>query len=251
MNLNEDGVCICKQVIPKQEAIAWAKTAVTDLHAHSELMWRIRTDERILAIFANLWGTRDLLTSFDGIGHRAPYNVWELEWHVDQDRCEDVCVCVQGLLCLSYSSAANGGAQFALGSHMYHAECMRVVKPGRRKWQFVPLKSEMLSGFKKRQPSLKPGDMLLWDSRVAHRVLPPRIANTERTVAYVCMTPLGFAPPGTLARRRDAFSKGVASTHWPHLFCERRGENRQAPPWSYAESPEMVRILVDGNLSSR
>lgn len=249
MNLEEDGVCICKQVISKQEAIAWAKTAVTNVHAHSALMWRIRTDERIVAIFSNLWGTRDLITSFDGIGHRAPYDSWELDWHVDQDRCEDMCVCVQGLVALSYSSAATGGTQFALGSQVHHAESMRMLKPGRRRWQFVPLASEMLTGFKKRQPSLKPGDMLLWDSRVAHRVLPPRVADTERTVAYVCMTPLRLAAPRTLARRRDSFCKGVASTHWPHLFCERRGEN-QVPPWSYADSPEMVRLLVDGNVGS-
>lgn len=246
MNLKNDGVCICRQVIPKQEAIAWAEAAPTNAHAHSALMWRIRTDERILNVFSRLWGTRELITSFDGIGHRGRDESWELEWHVDQDVCEDECVCVQGLLALSGSSAANGGTQFAIGTHLHHAECMRVLQPRRRKWQFVPLEDEMLAVFKKRQPSLKPGDMLLWDSRVAHRVPPPRLVRTERTVAFLCMTPLRLAAAPTLARRREAFSKGTPSTHWPHRFCERRGDNKP-PPWSYADSPEMVRLLVDGD----
>lgn len=246
LNLNDAGICICRQVISKKEAIAWAEIAIADVHAHSALMWQIRTDRRIIDIFSTIWGTNELITSFDGVGHRSPNECWELDWHVDQDICEDGCVCVQGILALSGSSAANGGTQFAIGTHLYHDKCMRMLKPRRRKWQFVSLEHEMLARFKKCQPSLKPGDVLLWDSRVAHRVPRPRIENTERTVAFVCMTPKRLATPSTLKRRRDAFEKGVPSTHWPHLFCERRGDN-QLPPWSYEESSEMVRSLVDGN----
>ena len=246
LNLNDAGICICKQVISKEEAVDWAEAAVADVHAHSALMWRIRSDKRIIAIFSKIWNTNDLITSFDGIGHRSPNESWELDWHVDQDICEDKCVCVQGLLALSGSSAANGGTQFAIGTHFYHDKCMRILKQRPRKWQFVSLEQTMLARFKKCQPSLKPGDMLLWDSRIAHRVPRPRIAHTERTVAFLCMTPRQFATSSTLKRRRNAFEKGVSSTHWPHLFCERRGDN-QLPPSSYKESPAIVRCLVDGN----
>ena len=45
------------------------------------------------------------------------------------------------------------------------------------------------------QPALAPGDLLLWDSRTAHRVAGPADPQTTRVVCYVCMTPRRFASP--------------------------------------------------------
>lgn len=241
--IETDGFCVRRQVITKKEAAAWAKAAVDNVHAHSALMWRIRTDERVHKVFADMWSTDQLIVSYDGIGHRGVDSEWEIEWHVDQDDRPDLCI--QGLLALSGSSAKNGGTQFAIGSHTAHAELMTVVQPRRRAWQFVCLEKDMLSPFRKTQPHLEPGDMVLWDSRLAHRVPRPRDMQTERIVAYVCMTPQNKATPRVLARRKIAFQKGAASTHSPHHFCDRR-ESLCAPPWSYEMAPARVRLLVDG-----
>jgi hypothetical protein len=83
--LEEDGVCIRRAVLPAEEVESLCMEARRNTHAHSELMWRLRADPRIVAVFSQLWGTDELITSFDGIGCRLAGGDWQLDWHVDQD----------------------------------------------------------------------------------------------------------------------------------------------------------------------
>ena len=66
---------------------------------------------------------------------------------------------------------------------------------------------------------LAPGDLIIWDSRVAHASHPPSRPPADphalvRLCAYVCMAPP--SPDEAIQRaRREAFDDGQTTTHWP------------------------------------
>ena len=242
MNFQAHGLCIRRGVVSKEEANGYKIRAVnSENHAHSLLMWEIRTHPRVLAAFSEIWGSTSLITSFDGVGYRSAGQTAELEWHVDQT--DSAQRCVQGLIALTDSAAQNGGTQFAIGTHLVHDELVKGAHP--QSWQFLAFQKDAVVGYRKCQPNLKAGDMLLWDSRLVHRVPHPRNFQTERVVAFVSMTPLSFATTKTLQRRRQAFDEGSSSTHWPHIFYKRKTA-RKLPPWPYETAPADVKRLIDG-----
>jgi hypothetical protein len=63
------------------------------------------------------------------------------------------------------------------------------------------------------------GDLIVWDSRVAHASHPPSAPAADphalvRLCAYVCMAPP--SPDEAIQRaRRAAFDDGQTTTHWP------------------------------------
>ena len=66
---------------------------------------------------------------------------------------------------------------------------------------------------------LEPGDLIIWDSRVAHASHPPSRPPADptslvRLCAYVCMAPPSPDEAVRLARRA-AFADGQTTTHWP------------------------------------
>ena len=62
-------------------------------------------------------------------------------------------------------------------------------------------------------PHLNPGDLLIFDSRVIHRVIPQK----KRSVAYISMVPRRFISNLIERQRKKAFKKNLTTTHW----CEK------------------------------
>ena len=69
------------------------------------------------------------------------------------------------------------------------------------------------------------GDLILWDSRVAHCSTsslvpePEAVATTtglQRVTCQICMTPRSWASEEVLAQREQAVRTGSTSSHWPH-----------------------------------
>merc|ERR1719453_2965317 len=209
----------------------------------SAAQWALRLRPRVRRAFEAVWGTADLLVSFDGgnmvrpAGAGAPWaptrGGW---WHVDQNalragqrgRC-----CVQGLVTLTDANAATGGLCVVPRSHRdFAALCARALLA--RGGVLVCARA---------------GDLILWDSRTAHcntpALAPAEEAEEEeeegrakrdpavslqRQVGYVCMTPARWATAETLARRRDAFVRGESTSHWPHEFVVAGVGLPDAPP---------------------
>ena len=208
-------------------------------HAHSDLAWSIRSDARILSIFEKAWFTDDLICSFDNISvsteHAPP-----LSWHVDQDGSHiDTCVCLQGVLALTGSDVT----ELAVGSHNAHRNLCRDAR--RMHWQYVRLTRAQLHGFATERPQLEAGDLLIWDSRTAHRVA-RQAAGSMRAVMYLSYVPRVFATSSSLRERRSFFNKGVCTTHWPHRTVD-RGEERIPPSQGYTKAAESARRLIDGD----
>ncbi len=191
---------------------------------YCDAMWELR---RLLhPVFARLWGTVDLLTSFDGHGYRAPYTSWSLPWHVDQGATHgDGRACVQGVLALTPVTTQTGGTVLLRGSHSKHAQWIASVdvEADPSAWESFPVRRRRkeLAACDSVFPTLRAGELLLFDSRVVHRVAAPTVHSTERHVAYICMTPASKASADVLCSRRAAVVSGIRTTHWPHRFVAR------------------------------
>ena len=189
---------------------------------YCDAMWNLR--RLVHPVFATRWGTADLLTSFDGHGYRAPYTSWSLPWHVDQGATHgDGRACVQGVLALTPVTAQTGGTVLLRGSHSKHAQWIARVDTDLSAWESfrVHRHRKELAACDSVFPSLKAGELLLFDSRVVHRVAAPTVRSTVRHVAYVCMTPASMASADVLCARRSAVESGIRTTHWPHRFVAR------------------------------
>lgn len=167
----------------------------------SDLSWFLRVRTR--RVFATLWGTDYLLTSFDGIGIFRPWrdfprmtgmarefmkNRTQGGWlHVDQGRSNaGVQCCVQGLVSLYEQNESTGGFQVVPKSHLRHKEIVDEFAADEIV-DYVEPPADRLSredsGFE--PPKLvvtQAGDMILWDSRTLHAST-PGIVEEEDNVA--------------------------------------------------------------------
>lgn len=229
--MNEYGFEIYKNVLCPYKCKQYMERAKNgEAYAHSDLLWDIRTNNNVLSCFENIWNTKNLITGYDGIGMGRPRN---LDWHTDQSFVSDTCVCVQGILALTFSNAT----EFVIKSHELHKDVIKEKKYD-GKWQFqnIDLKKE----YAIYKPTLFPGDLLVWDSRTFHKV---SSKNYERVVAYLSMVPKHFASCDTLEKRIKYYNDGIATTHWPHLIIN-RGANNIKPSLDYDHSPTSIKNLI-------
>lgn len=203
---------------------------------HSEVCWFLRTLKGVRRAFEALWGTDDLIASFDGGNVFRPHHRpgcarhrtnggW---WHVDQGRSKRGRHAVQGLVSLHDATAATGGLCVIPGSHHDHENLLSYTNTSPEGSDFVVVPAPQINPAVRSGVlvTCKAGDMVLWDSRTIHcnapSLEPPSAdagyAEDEllRAVTYVCMTPRRMATTATLRARRCAAALGVGSTHWPH-----------------------------------
>ena len=204
---------------------------------HSDVMWNLRCHPEIKRVFAEVWNVRqdDLLTSFEGIYHRRPFENFSLPWHMDHNASHpfDKISSVQGILAMSNIDEATGGTQLLPGSHRRtKGLCYRYkVDDNHDTWEFTEVSDDdriFSMGLSPFQPVLQTGDLLLWDSRLLHRVVQPMDPATYRWTAYLSMVPRCMVPSKVLKQRKEGFEKGIASTHWVQTFVD-RGESWVTP----------------------
>eukprot|EP00005_Dracoamoeba_jomungandri_P001157 CAMPEP_0174259448 /NCGR_PEP_ID=MMETSP0439-20130205/8268_1 /TAXON_ID=0 /ORGANISM="Stereomyxa ramosa, Strain Chinc5" /LENGTH=337 /DNA_ID=CAMNT_0015343337 /DNA_START=57 /DNA_END=1070 /DNA_ORIENTATION=+ len=215
---------------------------------HSPFCWNTRTLPAVKTAFAAIWGTDDLIVSFDGGNAFRPWKhnpYWLTDggwWHVDQNSCnyESKRVCVQGLVTYYDATPESGGLCVIPKSHLKHDEVCATSSSAKLGTDFVPL--EMSSSLLQNNDGIlvcaKAGDMLLWDSRTVH-CNTPALTTEEyfkrpeeerekgkeeliRLVSYVCMLPKSHASQEVLDARKLGFVNRIPSSHWPNkkiAFC--------------------------------
>lgn len=200
----------------------------------SEAQWFVRSRPAVKKAFAAVWGTDDLLVSFDGMCLWRPWHIrpeWKTRggWlHVDQHPIgRPGMQCIQGLVNLLPMSSNIGGNVLVPGSHKDHAQIptkysSRLQKIATEVDHFrYPANDPLISG-----PStvhLEPGDLLLWDSRTIHCSGPgeghseaePRLV---RAVSLVCMMPRSRTSSDVLEQRKAAPAGLVSTTNWTDRF---------------------------------
>ncbi|KAF7557267.1 hypothetical protein G7Z17_g804 [Cylindrodendrum hubeiense] len=260
-DLEKNGVAVIKGAIPRDRAIAyqqkaydWLKSFGTDLHfdnpstwikqnlpvqskintfhsygvAHEKFMWDARMEPGVLDAFAQIWGTDELLASFDSLNVTFPNRKdvprkgsWE---HIDQSPLRRGLHCVQGILNLSPSGPEDGGLVVYPGSHTLNDEFFD-TQTEKSSWD--PLDRYLFSkeqlgwftqrGIQPRKICADVGDLIVWDSRTIHYGSEPTERSDQiRTVIYSAYTPAKLASDEQLALKRQVFEKYGGTTHWPH-----------------------------------
>ncbi|KUJ09729.1 phytanoyl-CoA dioxygenase [Mollisia scopiformis] len=260
-DLLEKGFTVVKNAIPKAQAVkyqekayAWLKSFDTELDfnkpetwikenlpvqskintfstygvAHEKFMWDARMEPGVVDAFTHLWGTDELLVSFDALNITLPNRkdvprkpAWE---HIDQSPFRRGMHCVQGIINLSPSGPDDGGLVIYPGSHKLNDEFFD-TQTEKSSWESKDLymfEREQLEWFTDR--GIKPykvcadvGDLILWDSRTVHYGSEPSEASNQiRTIIYVTYTPARLASEDSLEKKRAIFKAWGGTTHWPH-----------------------------------
>lgn len=222
----------------------------------SQLLWHCRTLPGVRAVFEAIWGTSELITSFDGANvfrpwHRDGAANWKTAggWlHVDQGMSKIGKHCVQGFLTLTDATAATGGLVVVPRSHTEHTALVEELTNNSGDFCPIPDGHPMLRR-QRRLVCARAGDFVLWDSRTVHcntpAVEPPAAPADEllRSVAYICMTPREKANEGMLRQRRRAYEQRMTTSHWPHVYPTGRAV-LMGEPLVYEEADEARRALI-------
>eukprot|EP00929_Paragymnodinium_shiwhaense_P002828 TRINITY_DN10313_c0_g1_i1.p1 TRINITY_DN10313_c0_g1~~TRINITY_DN10313_c0_g1_i1.p1 ORF type:complete len:397 (-),score=69.87 TRINITY_DN10313_c0_g1_i1:322-1512(-) len=234
----------------------------------SAFMWEMRLLPKVKETFSTIWGTSDLVVSFDGGNAFRPWQVnrsWLTRggwYHVDQNAwykdSRGKC-CVQGLVTLHDASEETGGLVVLPRSHKLHEELCTRCRFAKSWGDFVPLPAGDDSLAVGGQLIMaQAGDLILWDSRTIHCNTPSLKACSEgenvpgeggeelpgaaaspdgqsqpellRQVAYVCMTPAAWASQEVLRRRQEAYVQNTSTSHWPHKFVSGGSAPPDTPP---------------------
>ena len=205
---------------------------------HSKSQWYLRSIPNVKKAFAKIWGTEDLLTSFDGVSLWRPWNInpqWKTEsgqtwFHIDQHPISRPGKqCVQGLVNLLPTSEEIGGNVMVPGSHKFfknipqeYEERLAKLPLGVDHFRF-PNDDPKLSSQKPIMCHMEVGDMLLWDSRTIHcsnsgSFLPKKTNELIRAASLICMMPKEKSNPSVIKQRREAVEKVISTTNWSDKF---------------------------------
>ncbi|KAG6360020.1 hypothetical protein INS49_011076 [Diaporthe citri] len=196
---------------------------------HEAFVWDIRSEEGVLSTFEKVYGTEDLLVSFDTINygfHNRKNLPSNSPWpHQDQDPEIPGFRCLQGLVNLLPNGPNDGGLIVCKGAHLlseeYH-DHFRGKEDRIPQWtnEWYGFKDEGMQWLKDRgcewvKLEAEPGDLLLWDSRAPHYNV-PATGNQDRLAIYTCYMPVADASQDDLIRKKDAWDRKVGTTHWPN-----------------------------------
>jgi hypothetical protein len=148
-------------------------------------MWDIRQHPKIYDIFVDIWGTEKLWVSIDRCNLNFPVRKDEfkgfIHWDIDTsdpNRNNNV----QGVLSLSDTTSETGGFQCVPELFKVFDEWVKTQPEDRD-----PFKPDV-TGFEVEQIETKAGDLLIWNSMLAHGIRPNR-SKVPRIAQYIAMTP--------------------------------------------------------------
>ncbi|GAA5842214.1 hypothetical protein JCM11251_000130 [Rhodosporidiobolus azoricus] len=209
--------------------------------AHERWVWDARMEPKIGEAFARVWGTDELIVSFDAINFSVPVGphartdiVPTAPWpHVDQqprpsNRPHFEFELAQGILALSRSGPSDGGLVVMKKSHnlvkrFFDEQDGYKAEQDWGESNYYTFTEADLEWFYQQPDCVEikvetePGDLILWDSRTIHWNKAPS-GDVVRTAVYVCMCPKSMASAEMLEKRKAFFENRLATTHWPAPF---------------------------------
>jgi len=260
----------------KRENVPWSNTYGMynrNNIGHEQFVWNVRQEPKILEVFEKVWGTNELLVSFDGANISIPLDMQKEEYapiakpwpHVDQSPLRPNFYCVQGIANLAPSGPKDGGLTVLKGSSALYTEFFKeheATDMPADGWSYIDkfmYNDRHMEWFYARgcewvKPVAQPGDLLLWDSRTCHYGAPP-MENNARVACYVTYKPAVFASPEVIANRIDNFHAQRSTGHDPCTVYHVKGSTAPGqaipvPKWGKegvykkAELNEVGRKLV-------
>ncbi|CZT15192.1 uncharacterized protein RCC_01073 [Ramularia collo-cygni] len=204
---------------------------------HEDFVWKIRTEPGILATFAAVWGTEDLIASFDGMNVSLPVNPksgrTDVEatspWpHIDQNpRTIERLELYQGIANLAKNGPDDGGLVVLKGSHLLHKQHFEEIGGfregadagiGENGYNFEKGDDKWYRdrGCEEVKVCAEAGDLILWDSRTIHWNAAPTGEHT-RFATYVCYCPKSWMSEPELEKKKEIFKARKGTTHWPNM----------------------------------
>ncbi|CZR52805.1 uncharacterized protein PAC_02682 [Phialocephala subalpina] len=260
-----DGYVVTKGAVPKDRAIGYQSDALTWLEgfnlgfdrndkstwkkenlpqswkggmylhfaaAHEKYVWDARCEPGVIEHFARLWGTDELLVSFDTVNITLPKSiVGEYDsqpWpHCDQAPEKKDLACVQGIIQLSEAGPNDGGLLVMKHSAPFFRKFFEENPvSGPTPWRtakhqdFHPFTEDNLDWYRSQGCELikvcaELGDLIMWDSRQVHWA---KFGDSDlvRTLIYATYTPASWMTPENQVLKKEMFEKRQTTTHWPH-----------------------------------
>ena len=168
---------------------------------HSQYVWDIRQNSKVIDVFSYIWNDNDLLTSFDGVSIHLPFEETKRGWykgndwfHIDQSSEKVGLNCIQGMITLYDVNPGDATLRVLKGSHNYHQDFFNTynLKVKQDWYKIEDDKMEYFDQFEKNCVLAKAGSLILWDSRTFHQGIEPRKERQKanfRGIVYVCLTP--------------------------------------------------------------
>jgi len=186
---------------------------------HEQFVWDARLEEGVIKIFSTLWGTEELLVSFDGINLSRPNLKTTAPWqHTDQSGYTKGFACAQGILNLLPNGPNDGGLIVLDKSHLRHEEFFKQNPHRLHEVDWCKIREPELpfyAGCEEIKLCADPGDFFVFDSRTIHYACGPQ-GETPRAAIYICMLPASLATPEQIAAKKAAFNNKRMTSHWPH-----------------------------------
>ena len=182
--------------------------------------WLVRTNEKIINVFKDLWQTDELVTSFDGACYYpTDYICSERYWtHTDQSSRKKGIHCYQSFISLTNNEERT--LQLYKGSNLLHEDYfikMNIDSPS--DWNIID--PSYINNIINTQVNLKvnAGDLVIWDSRTFHQNLcGNQDCMEERLVQYLCYLPKNGSG-NTIDEenyRKQCFKNKRTTSHWPY-----------------------------------
>ncbi len=160
-------------------------SGMVEMYNH-QYLWDNRQYPRVYDAFVDIWGTEKLWASIDRANLNFPLRKGHkfkgfIHWDIDTsdpDRRNNV----QGVLSLTDTTSETGGFQCIPELFRTYDEWVKTQPEDRNPFQ------PDISGFEIEQVETRAGDLLIWNSMLAHGIRPNR-SDRPRIAQYIAMTP--------------------------------------------------------------
>ncbi|KAI8244478.1 hypothetical protein K4K55_005035 [Colletotrichum sp. SAR 10_96] len=252
LDLNDPSTWIDENLPVQSKINSFEKYAAT----HERFIWEARQEPGVLDAFSKIWGTDELFVSFDSFNitfpnrkDKPPRAPWP---HVDQSPLKRGMHCVQGIISLSHAGPEDGSLVVVPKSHKAldkFFDTQTDPKSWKKEDVFPFTKKDMEwfrgEGLEPAKVQAEPGDLILWDSRVAHwGGDPTEKSDTIRTIIYATYTPRNLATEAALAEKKRVFEAYGYTTHWPHDNIALEELDARLPD-DYPEKPRREKWIMD------
>jgi hypothetical protein len=204
--------------------------------SHCQFPWDIRQNPSVVNVFKTLWGTDDLVTSFDGLSVHFPPETTGRGWykggdtgdwlHCDQSFSNNDLECYQAWVTPVDVNRGDATLIYLEKSHLYHRKFGKTIpNEGKGKLpQWYKLTEKNINtyidayGCKLRKVICPAGSMVIWDSRTIHcgqQAMKAREEPNIRSCVYVCMLPRKLCTKSCLEKRRKYYDTQRSIRHNP------------------------------------
>jgi len=225
---------------------------------HSQYVWDVRQNQKVVDVFKNIWNEDELLCSFDGASVHLPPEVTNRGWyrgndwfHTDQSSEKVGLKCIQGLVTLYDVNPGDATLRVMKGTNNYHQDFFTShnIKEKNDWYKLKPEELNYFDKFEKNSILATAGSLILWDSRTFHQGVEPRKERKEqnfRGIVYVCMTPKSWSDERNILKKQKAFNEMRMTTHWPHkvkLFGKKpQTYGKELPDVSQLDKPKLTEL---------